>query len=148
MNATTRLADVTDPLGNATSFSYDSDGNMLSATDPLGNTTSFTYNTAGQPVTATDALGNQKNFPCGSSWQILLRWHPYCPSLGPNRETRRLTAKYWVLVLNVELNRSKQPARQRTACNSPCCRNPSIQAFAVILRCPRIARRYGHAGWP
>lgn len=53
------LSSITDPLGNTTSGTYDSSGNLLSVTDPLGNTTSATYNQAGQPVTITDPLGNQ-----------------------------------------------------------------------------------------
>jgi RHS repeat-associated protein len=53
---------TTDPLGNTTTYAYDSNGNMIAATDPLGNTTSLTYNPAGQPTTVTDPLGNQTQF--------------------------------------------------------------------------------------
>ncbi|MGA9669748.1 MAG: kelch repeat-containing protein, partial [Terracidiphilus sp.] len=53
------LSDITDPLGNATTISYDDSGNMLEVLDPLGNAATFTYNSAGQPITATDPLGNQ-----------------------------------------------------------------------------------------
>ena len=53
------LSSITDPLGNTTSATYDTNGNLVAVTDPLGNTTSATYNSAGQPVTMTDPLGNQ-----------------------------------------------------------------------------------------
>ena len=67
---------VTDPLGNTTSYTYDSRGNQLTETDPLGNVTRTTYQDitfgtsvlakiTGQawlpfsvPLSTTDALGN------------------------------------------------------------------------------------------
>lgn len=53
---------VTDPVGDTTSFTYDSSGNLLNITDPLGNVTTLTYNTAGQVITQTDPLGNTTHF--------------------------------------------------------------------------------------
>jgi len=50
------LLGKTDPLGNATSYTYDAFNNLTSMTDPLGNTTTHTYN--GTLLTSsTDALG-------------------------------------------------------------------------------------------
>ena len=34
---------MTDPQGNTTSYTYDSNGNILSKTDSKGNTTTYTY---------------------------------------------------------------------------------------------------------
>jgi len=56
------LSTVTDPLGNMSAYTYDSNGNMLTSVDPLGDTTTYTYNSAGQPVTVTDAQGNQSQY--------------------------------------------------------------------------------------
>ena len=53
---------VTDPLGNTTSFAYDSSGNPLNITDPMGNVTTLTYDSAGQVLTKTDVLGNTTHF--------------------------------------------------------------------------------------
>jgi RHS repeat-associated protein len=50
-----------DPLGNVTSYSYDSRGNKLTETDPFGNTVTYTYDSNGNQLTEsrqrTDASG-------------------------------------------------------------------------------------------
>jgi RHS repeat-associated protein len=51
------LTSVTDPNGHATSYTYDSTGNVLTRTDPLGQTTSYTYNSFNELATVTDPLG-------------------------------------------------------------------------------------------
>ena len=56
--ATSQKTTVTDPSGAVTRFTYDSDGNQLSATDPLGRTSRFTYDSLGNQTSATDAAGN------------------------------------------------------------------------------------------
>ncbi len=43
-----------DPLGNTTSYTYDTALNVTSVTDPRGFTTSFTYDPAGNMLTKTD----------------------------------------------------------------------------------------------
>ncbi len=48
---------VTDPNGNVSAYTYDSQGNLLSATDALGHTTSYTYNSFGEPLTTTNPSG-------------------------------------------------------------------------------------------
>lgn len=48
---------VTDPLTEATRFTYGSKGNLTGVTDPMGHSTTFAYNQFGQPVSVTDALG-------------------------------------------------------------------------------------------
>jgi|HubBroStandDraft_6_1064221.scaffolds.fasta_scaffold02149_4 RHS repeat-associated protein len=52
---------VTDELGNVTSYTYDSNQNMLSKSVQANSglaTTSYTYNSFGEPLTITDPLGN------------------------------------------------------------------------------------------
>ncbi len=56
------LASVTDPLSHATSYGYDTSGNLTSVTDPLSHETTFTYNTQGLVTSATDAAGNTTTF--------------------------------------------------------------------------------------
>jgi RHS repeat-associated protein len=47
----------TDPNGNTTSYTYDSEGDLLSKTDPLGRMTSYTYNSFGEVTSETNPLG-------------------------------------------------------------------------------------------
>jgi RHS repeat-associated protein len=48
----------TDPDGNTTTSTYDTNGNLLTSTDPLGGTTTYTYNGLNEVTTETDPLGN------------------------------------------------------------------------------------------
>lgn len=50
------LTSTIDPLGNRTTYSYDSMGNPTGSLDPMGNVTSATFTATGQLATATDAL--------------------------------------------------------------------------------------------
>jgi len=56
------LLTKTDALGFTTTYTYDSNGNVLSASHPDGNghtvTTSYTYNSFAEVLTTTDPLGN------------------------------------------------------------------------------------------
>ncbi|CAJ5349813.1 RHS repeat-associated core domain protein [Burkholderia pseudomallei] len=56
-----QLASVTDPLGDATHFSY-THGCLTQVTDALGHSTTIQCNSAGQPTTVQDALGNSVTF--------------------------------------------------------------------------------------
>ncbi len=58
----TILGDLTDALGNHTSFAYDLNGNLITMTDPSLQVTTFAYNAAGQPIRITDPLGNITRF--------------------------------------------------------------------------------------
>ena len=51
-----------DALGGVTAYTYDIDNNELTITDPLGNTTEMTYNETGDVLTETDPLGNTTAF--------------------------------------------------------------------------------------
>lgn len=57
-----QVSSVTDPLGHASTFSYDQFGNLASATDPLGHATTFSYNGDGRLASATDALNHTMQF--------------------------------------------------------------------------------------
>jgi RHS repeat-associated protein len=56
--------DVTDPLGNVTTNTYDANGNLLTTTTPSpdgtspGSTTTFTYDSKGELLTVTDPRNN------------------------------------------------------------------------------------------
>ena len=66
-NATTGdLLSVTDPLGHATTYTYNADGTLKTETDArgVGHTTTYpaSYDAAGSPSTITDALGKVTTF--------------------------------------------------------------------------------------
>lgn len=56
-----RLTSITNPLGETTTFTYDTKGNLTSATDGNGHTTSFTYDSFGLLTTITDPLNHETN---------------------------------------------------------------------------------------
>ncbi|MGB7621281.1 MAG: hypothetical protein WBN92_02930, partial [Terriglobia bacterium] len=58
----TLITQITDALGNATSFSYDPNGNLLSVTDPRGRVTSHTYDNMDRPITRTDPLNRVDSY--------------------------------------------------------------------------------------
>jgi RHS repeat-associated protein len=53
------LLTATDALNNATSFTYNAQGQMKTVTVPGNRTRTFNYNSAGDLVSSTDALGNE-----------------------------------------------------------------------------------------
>jgi RHS repeat-associated protein len=57
--ATLLPAQITDPNGHTTSYSYDAQGNVLSQTDALGHTATSTFNNFNEPRTTTDVAGLQ-----------------------------------------------------------------------------------------
>ncbi len=50
--ATLGPTEVIDPDGNATTYTYDSAGDLLTKTDALGNTWTYTYNSFGEVLTS------------------------------------------------------------------------------------------------
>jgi len=67
----TQEATTTDPLGNTTTYAYDSQGNMLSETDALGRVTSFTYDSAGDSTSLTEPGGNTTVFAYDGAGHLL-----------------------------------------------------------------------------
>ena len=63
---TLQLDSVTDPLGNVTSYTYYSNGNIWTITQTISatesKTTTFTYNSYNKPLTITDPEGNVTTF--------------------------------------------------------------------------------------
>ena len=59
------LVKIVDGLGNPTYFTYDAQGNLLSATDAAGNTTAYTYDAAGNLTSVTDPLHGTTHFTYG-----------------------------------------------------------------------------------
>ncbi|HEX2893754.1 MAG TPA: RHS repeat-associated core domain-containing protein [Marmoricola sp.] len=53
-----RMTSMTDPAGNAWSWTYDLSGNQVTATDPDAGTTTTNYNAGNQPTTVTTANGS------------------------------------------------------------------------------------------
>jgi RHS repeat-associated protein len=97
------LQQVTDPMGNVSTYNYDNNGNLtsrtwlagtssaatttysydsggfnrlLSVTDPLSHTWSFSYDSNGNMTSASDPLSNQATFTYNSSGQILAASDP------------------------------------------------------------------------
>ena len=58
-NADGSMANTVDPLGNRSSFAYDTAGRLVSTTNALGNTSTIEYNRIGKVATARDTLGRE-----------------------------------------------------------------------------------------
>jgi RHS repeat-associated protein len=60
--------------GSKSGFTYDANGNVLTATDALGNTTRFTYESIfNKPSSVTDPLGNLTRFTYDAHGNLLTR---------------------------------------------------------------------------
>jgi RHS repeat-associated protein len=64
-------ATTTDALGDTTTSSYDTFGNLVSTTGPSGGATSFTYDASGNPASLTDADGNTTAFVYDGAGHLL-----------------------------------------------------------------------------
>src|SRR6516164_11668947 len=62
-----RLKTITDRNGNATTVSYDSDGNLTQITDTYGRSLTLTYNTHHELTVITDPLGRTTTLTYDSS---------------------------------------------------------------------------------
>lgn len=60
------LSKETDADGNSSNYTYDANGNQLSATDPAGQVTQFTYNSKGQVLTLKNPLGGVTTYTYNS----------------------------------------------------------------------------------
>ena len=56
----------TDPDGNKTTYTYDSNRNLLTETDPLGHLTTYTYDSNRNRTSVTDALGKTTSYAYNS----------------------------------------------------------------------------------
>ena len=63
--------EITDPFLNTTSFTYDSQGHVLTSEDAKGETTTYTYDTSGQLLTQTDALNNTISYTYDSLGRVV-----------------------------------------------------------------------------
>ncbi len=70
---------ATDPLGNTTSFSYDGHGNVLTQKDALGHVTQFTYDADGNLTSSTDALGQTTSFEYDAQGNMTGKTNPLWP---------------------------------------------------------------------
>ena len=61
---------TTDPDGNVTTASYDSNGNKISSSNADGFTTSYSYNAENQLVSSTDPLGVQTTYGYDQSGHV------------------------------------------------------------------------------
>jgi|GEM_PF-995382 len=70
-NVTTgRLTSQTDPLGNVTTYAYDSSGRLTTRTDPRKNNTTYTYNTAGDVASVKDPLNRTTSYLYNTMGQV------------------------------------------------------------------------------
>jgi len=70
------LLTETDPLGHVTTYTYDSNRNITSVTDALGKTTSYTYNSLNKVTSITDQIGNLTTFDYDEKGNLLLITDP------------------------------------------------------------------------
>ncbi len=56
------IIEKTDPLGNATTYTYDEKRNLIATTYPDGTTTTSTYDENGNLTSSTDALGHTTTY--------------------------------------------------------------------------------------
>jgi RHS repeat-associated protein len=89
---TTRVTSVTDPTGNASSFTYDSNGNVLTITDPLSRTTTATYNSMNLPLTVTDPMGVTATLTYDTNGNLLTSSTPW--TAGPPAAAQVTTYHY------------------------------------------------------
>jgi RHS repeat-associated protein len=68
---TENILTKTDPLGNITSYTYDSKGDMLTKTEPGIGTTTYTYDNKGNALTVKDPLNQITTYTYNNFGQIL-----------------------------------------------------------------------------
>ncbi len=67
-----RVTKMTDPLGRVTEYQIDSaNGNLLSIKAPDGTTVSYTYNSDGQVLTSTDARGTITEYAYNAAGRVI-----------------------------------------------------------------------------
>jgi len=68
---TENIRSITDPLGNTTSYTYDTQGNLLTKTEPGVGTTTYTYDSKGNILTVKDPLNQTTSYSYNSFGQVL-----------------------------------------------------------------------------
>lgn len=87
---TFQATSVTDPLQHHWTFTYDADGNRLSATDPLNHNESWTYNGFDEPLTHVDRNGVTTTMTYDASGNLLSASTP----LNGSPDSRVVTYHY------------------------------------------------------
>jgi RHS repeat-associated protein len=75
-DANLNLLSTTDPNGNTTTYTYDSDANVLTKTTPLGETTTNTYDALNDVTSMTDPLGNETTYSYDAAGNLLSTTDP------------------------------------------------------------------------
>ena len=91
-----QLLAETDPAGNRTEYTYDTEGNLTSTTDPSGNTVSYTYN--GRLLTSkTDAEGKTTTYTYTAEGWLESETNSYgqTTTYTYNAHGQRLTSTDW-----------------------------------------------------
>lgn len=68
---TEKISKKVDPLGNAYTYTYDKQGNMLTKTEPGIGTTTYTYDSKGNILSAKDPLNQTTNYTYNNFAEIL-----------------------------------------------------------------------------
>jgi RHS repeat-associated protein len=68
---------VTDKNGNATTYEYDTHGNVTKKTDALGEATTITYDANNNPITRTDALSQTTTFTYDAHSNLITTTDPF-----------------------------------------------------------------------
>ena len=66
----------TNPMGHVTLRTFDANSNLLAETDPLGHTHTYTYDAAGNRLTEQDPLGNTFTSTYDAAYRLLTRTDP------------------------------------------------------------------------
>ena len=92
------LKSVTNPEGNTTTYTYNSNGDTSSVTDAAGNTTTYTYDSIGQKLSETTSTGDTFSWNYDKNGMVIREIHPD----GGVKRTIYDPAEYTLLEVNPE----------------------------------------------
>ncbi len=78
---------MTDPLGNATTYTYDAANRQTEISDPLGNTSSYAYDGNGNRTSMTDAVGIVTRYEYDALSRLSAVVENYVAGAGSDAET-------------------------------------------------------------